>query len=79
MLEYAGEITSLAPKGPGRPPLFAPQKRTKREVHLRVTIDEWDALTAYCRAIGGASVNFGFRRLFRERLIELGFLKEKIV
>ncbi len=79
MLGYVGETTSLAPNRPGRPPLFTAQKRITRDLHVRVESDEWDAVKSYCQAIGGASVNFGFRRLVRDRLIELGFLKEKVV
>ena len=48
-----------------------------RDLHLKVTLDVWEAVIAYCQAIGEVSVSYALRRLIRDRLVELGYLKEK--
>ncbi len=48
-----------------------------RDVHSKVTVDVWEAVHAYCQAIGERSASYALRRLLRDRLAELGYLKEK--
>ncbi len=64
-------------KRPGRPPIFAAQRRVTHEVHLNMNVDVWNAIKEYCEATGEMSVSLAVRRLLRERLTELGYLKER--
>ncbi len=61
---------------PGRPPIFVPQRRMVRELHLKMTMDLWQAVAAYCQTLDEPSASLAVRRLLRERLTELGYLKE---
>ncbi len=61
---------------PGRLPTFVPQRRMLREVHVKMRMDLWEAVTAYCRTLGELSASLAIRRLLRDRLTELGYLKE---
>ena len=57
--------------------MYTPQKRIKREVHLNMSEDVWNAISNYCETIGELSFSLAVRRLIRERLMELGFLKDR--
>ncbi len=69
--------TSPEVRHPGRPSTFLPQRRVTREVHLSITLEVWDAIKMYCEFIGEASVSLAVRTLVRQRLTELGYLREK--
>jgi len=43
-----------------------------------MNVEVWTAMNEYCEAIGELSLSFAVRRLVRERLLELGYLKDKI-
>ena len=64
-------------KKPGRPPIFTAQRHVKHEIHLNMGFDVWKAIGEYCEAIGELSISLAVRRLIRERLTELGYLKER--
>ena len=64
-------------KRPGRPPIFTSQKRVKHEIHLNMGVDIWNSIGEYCEATGELSISLAVRRLIRERLTELGYLKER--
>ncbi len=69
---------SQEPRSPGRASILAAEKRTGfRDVHLMVAMDVWKAAWAYCQAMGEASVSYALRRLLHDRLVELGYLKER--
>ncbi len=57
--------------------MFAPRKTTLQEVHLRMTSEAWSALRDYSEVMGESSLAQAARKLLRERLTELGFLKER--
>ncbi len=42
-----------------------------------VTVNVWEAARAYCKAMGEVSVSYALRRLLRDRLVELGYLKKR--
>ena len=62
----------------GRPPLYVSRKDEVREIHLLVSVELWKAVANYCESLGERSISFGLRTLIRERLSELGYVKEKI-
>ena len=41
-------------------------------------MDLWSAIEEYAESIGEVSVNAAFRRLVRERLVQVGVLKQAI-
>lgn len=43
-----------------------------------MNIEVWTAINEYCEFIGELSLSIAVRRLVRERLVELGYLKDKI-
>ena len=69
---------SLNPRRRGRPPLYVSRKDEVREIHLLVSVELWKAVASYCESLGERSISFGLRTLIRERLSELGYVKEKI-
>ena len=77
-LANVGENMSFSQKSPGRISPFEPAKAAVRDLHLRVTLDLWNAIEEYTESVGEVSVNAAFRRLVRERLVEVGFLKQAI-
>lgn len=77
--DAALDMIPSEPRRRGRPPLFQlqKQKRILREIHVKVGADVWDAVQEYCETIGELSLSFAVRRLVRERLSELGYLKPR--
>lgn len=57
--------------------MFNPPKTILQEVHLRISDEVWTALRDYKEFAGESSLSQAARKLLRERLTELGFLKEK--
>jgi hypothetical protein len=68
-------IVSLEPKRPGRPPTFNPEKKPGRDVHVRISSEVSEAVTAYRKALGEESLSVVLRMLIRDRLTELGYLR----
>jgi DNA-directed RNA polymerase subunit F len=58
--------------------MFNPPKTMLQEVHLRISAEVWTALREYKEFAGESSLSQAARKLLRERLVELGFLNEKI-
>ena len=77
--DAALDMIPSEPKRRGRPPLFQLQKQNRilREIHVKVGADVWDAVQEYCETIGELSLSLAVRRLVRERLGELGYLKDR--
>lgn len=40
-----------------------------------MNLEVWTAINEYCESIGESSLSLAVRRLVRERLVELGYLK----
>ncbi len=57
--------------------MYSAQRRVKREIHLNMSVDVWNAIRDYCESIGELSLSLAVRRLIRERLTELELLKER--
>jgi hypothetical protein len=66
------------PKRRGRPPAFSPQRKAMHEIHLHLGVEIWTALKDYAEEIGELSLSVAVRRIVRTRLIELGYVKEKV-
>jgi len=62
----------------GRHPLYVPRKEEICNVHLSLGVDLGKALTDYCNALGEQNISLAVRTLLRERLSQLGYVKEKI-
>jgi len=62
----------------GRHPLYVPRKEEICKVHLSLGVDLGKALTDYCNALGEQNISLAVRTLLRERLSQLGYVKEKI-
>ena len=58
--------------------MYVSRKDEVREIHLLVSVELWKAVASYCESLGERSISFGLRTLIRERLSELGYVKEKI-
>lgn len=60
----------------GRPPLYGPGPAPRMfGVHINMSQDIWDAVRKHAAAIGEPSLSHVARKLLRERLVELGYLK----
>jgi hypothetical protein len=77
--DAALDVIPSEPRRRGRPPLFQLQKQNRilREIHVKVGADVWDAVQEYCETIGELSLSLAVRQLVRERLSELGYLKDR--
>ena len=62
----------------GRHPLYVPRREEICNVHLSLGVDLGKALTDYCNALGEQNISLAVRTLLRERLSQLGYVKEKI-
>jgi len=58
--------------------LYVPRKEEICKVHLSLGVDLGKALTDYCNALGEQNISLAVRTLLRERLSQLGYVKEKI-
>jgi len=58
--------------------VFAPERKKTHEVHLILEVEILAALKAYSEDTCEASLSMAVRRIIRERLVELGYLKQKI-
>jgi len=58
--------------------LYVPRKEEICNVHLSLGVDLGKALTDYCNALGEQNISLAVRTLLRERLSQLGYVKEKI-
>ena len=66
------------PKRPGRPPAFSPQAKRAYDIHLYLGSEIWTALKDYSEETGELSLSVTVRRIVKSRLIELGYVKQKI-
>jgi hypothetical protein len=66
------------PKRRGRPPVFSPERKETHEIHLRFGVEIWTALRDYSEETGELSLSMAVRRIVRTRLIELGYVKQKV-
>jgi hypothetical protein len=66
------------PKRPGRPPAFNPQRKGAYDIHLYLGADIWTALKDYSEETGELSLSVTVRRIVKARLIELGYVKQKV-
>jgi len=58
--------------------LYVPRREEICNVHLSLGVDLGKALTDYCNALGEQNISLAVRTLLRERLSQLGYVKEKI-
>jgi len=58
--------------------LYVRRKEEICNVHLSLGVDLGKALTDYCNALGEQNISLAVRTLLRERLSQLGYVKEKI-
>ena len=58
--------------------MYVPRKEEICNVHLSLGVDLGKALTDYCNALGEQNISLAVRTLLRERLSQLGYVKEKI-
>ena len=58
--------------------MYVPRKEEICKVHLSLGVDLGKALTDYCNALGEQNISLAVRTLLRERLSQLGYVKEKI-
>ncbi len=65
-------------KRPGRPPAFTPQRKGAYDIHLYLGAEIWTALKDYSEETGDLSLSVTVRRIVKARLIELGYVKQKI-
>lgn len=61
----------------GRPPIFSPKRMAMQKVHLYIATDIWNALREYSATIDEPSLSRTARLLLRERLTQLGYLKNQ--
>jgi len=72
-------MESSEPKRRGRPPAaFSPERKETHEIHLRFGVEIWTALRDYSEETGELSLSMAVRRIVRARLIELGYVKQKV-
>ncbi len=57
--------------------MFSPRRTLMQTIHLYMASDVWSALREYSESVGEPSLSQAARRLLKERLTALGFLKEK--
>ena len=63
----------------GRPPVFDSSKKVPMQrVHLNIATDVWNAILVYSQKIDEPSLSRVTRMLLRERLTQLGYLKEPL-
>jgi hypothetical protein len=65
-------------KRPGRPLAFGPQRKQAHDIHLYLGAEIWTALKDYSEETGDLSLSVTVRRIVRARLIELGYVKQKV-
>ena len=58
--------------------MYVPRREEICNVHLSLGVDLGKALTDYCNALGEQNISLAVRTLLRERLSQLGYVKEKI-
>jgi len=58
--------------------LYVPRKEEICNVHLSLGVDLGKALTDYCNALGEQNISLAVRTLLRERLSQLGYVKQKV-
>ena len=58
--------------------MYVPRKEEICKVHLSLGVDLGKALTDYCNTLGERNISLAVRTLLRERLSQLGYVKEKI-
>ena len=66
------------PKRRGRPRAFSPERKQTHEIHLRFEVELWTALRDYSEETGELSLSMAVRRIVRARLVELGYVKQKV-
>jgi hypothetical protein len=66
------------PKRRGRPRAFSLERKETHEIHLRFGVEIWTTLRDYSEETGELSLSMAVRRIVRTRLIELGYVKEKV-
>jgi len=66
------------PKLPGRPRTFGPQPKGAYDIHLYLGVEIWTALKDYSEETGDLSLSVTVRRIVKARLIELGYVKQKL-
>ena len=72
------QLDSPESKRAGRPPIFNPGRRMNmQKVHLNIATDVWNALRLYSETIDEPSLSRVARLLLRERLTQLGYLKNE--
>ena len=78
-VEYCQEPESLEAsenRPRGRPPLYSPGTPPRMfGVHINMSPDLWEAVRKHAEAIGEPSLSHVARKLLRERLTQLGYLK----
>ena len=58
--------------------MYVPRNEEICKVHLSLGVELGKALTDYCSALGAPSISFAVRTLLKERLSELGYVKQKV-
>ena len=71
-------MQSSEPKHPGRPPAFSPQRNETRTIHLNLGVEIWAGLKDYSEETGEQSLSMAVRRIVRARLMELGYVKQRV-
>jgi len=66
------------PKRPGRPTAFSTQRKGAYDIHLYLGTEIWTALKDYSEETGEMSLSVTVRRIVKARLIELGYVKQKV-
>ena len=66
------------PKRRGRPSAFSPERKATRTIHLNLGDEIWAALKDYSEETGEQSLSMAIRRIVRARLLELGYVREKV-
>ena len=66
-----------APKRRGRPSAFSPRRGETHEIHVILGVEILTALRDYSEETGEMSLSMTVRRIVRDRLTELGYIKEK--
>ena len=60
----------------GRPPLYGPGPGPRMfGVHINMSQDIWEAVRKHAEKLGEPSLSYVARKLLRERLVELEYLK----
>ncbi len=72
------DMEDSPPNRPGRPPAFSPQSKPAYDIHLYLGVEIWTALKDYSEETGDLSLSVTVRRIVKSRLIELGYVKQKV-